>query len=436
MAHREISRDMHLRFYSPSRLFRFASRLRQGLFSAALAHLGFRKIAIVCGASACLAITSHAAQLTVRWDDNSAVELGFHIERSTNGTTFTRVASVGSNATSYTDSSLAAGTKYWYRVKAYSLLTTSPYSNITSGTTASSTTSSTSGSTSGSTSTSGTTSSTGTSTGSTSTTTTSGRIKSYTARAVSGKSASTPIQQTFTITGGSKSVLLRGIGPGLSKFTGSKTLTDPLLYLYNGTTTTLVAKNDNWGGTLALLSLFSRLGAFAIPGYSKDAALNLTLSAKTYTQTVNGDYSGLAQAELYDADTAKYPAGRFSKIFTRAAVGTGSGILIGGFVVTGDSPARLLIRAVGPSLGSISNVLKDPVLTVHRGDTLVGRNDNWGGSSTLTSAFTKVGASALASSSSRDSALLLTLSPGVYTATVTGVSNTKGIARLEFYQMP
>ena len=253
---------------------------------------------------------------------------------------------------------------------------------------------------------------------------------------MSGKSAPTPIQQTFTISGGSKAVLLRGIGPGLSKFTGSKTLTDPLLYLYSGTSTTLVAKNDNWGGTLSLLSLFSRLGAFSLPGYSKDAALSLTLSAKTYTQTVNGDYSGLVLAELYDADTAKYPTGRFSKIFTRAAVGTGSGILTAGFVVAGDSPVRLLIRAVGPSLGSISNLLKDPLLTVHRGDTVVGRNDNWGGSSTLTSAFTKVGASALAASSSKDSALLLTLSPGVYSATVTGVSSTTGIARLEFYEVP
>jgi hypothetical protein len=415
---REIPRRMYLRFHSSIDLFCFASRLRRGLSSTAVLDPRPRKIAAVCGALICLAVSSHAAQLTVRWDDNSTSELGFHIERSTTGTNFTRVASVGANVTSYTDGSLAAATQYWYRVSAYTLLVSSSYSNVTSGTTPASTAPSEPSSPPST------------------PTTTSARIKSYTARAVSGKSAPAPLQQTFTISGGSKAVLLRGIGPGLSKFTSSKTLTDPLLYLYNGTSTTLVAKNDNWGGSLSLISTFNRVGAFALPGYSKDAALSLSLAAKSYTQTVTGNYSGLAQAELYDADTAKSPAGRFTKLLTRASVGTGSSVLIGGFVVAGDSPIRLLVRAVGPSLGSGSNLLKDPLLTIYKGDTLMGRNDNWGGSSTLKSAFTQVGASALASTASKDSALLITLSPGIYSATVSGVASTSGIAQLELYQMP
>jgi hypothetical protein len=64
------------------------------------------------------------------WTDSSATETGFKIERSrVTNTNYTQIATVGANTTSFTDTGLSAGTKYWYRVRAYNTYTTSGYSN-------------------------------------------------------------------------------------------------------------------------------------------------------------------------------------------------------------------------------------------------------------------------------------------------------------------
>jgi hypothetical protein len=233
-----------------------------------------------------------------------------------------------------------SATKYWYRVKAYDLLRVSGYSNVISATTPAATTSTSTGSTS-------------TSTGGTTTTIVPGRIKALTARALAGYSDSLSLILKFTVSGSSKSILLRGIGPGLDPYTSSAFLPDPKIKLYTGTT--LTGSNDNWGGTLQLISTFKQVGAFPLAGYSKDSAILKFMGANSYTSVVNGNYAGyagFAQTEVYDADTATAPAGRLTKLSVRAPVKTGSGVLVGGFVVGGNSPIRLLIRAIGPSLGA------------------------------------------------------------------------------------
>lgn len=366
-----------------------------------------RRLALPCFLSffASLSVTS-AAELTVRWDDNSTSELGFRVERSSDGSTFAAVATVGANTTAYTDTSLVSGTTYWYRVRAYNSNSTSAYSNVTSGTAYSTTTSPS--------------------------TTVPGRFQAFMFRAVSGKTALAPLVQTFTVSAANKNILLRGVGTTLSLFTASPTLSDPILNLYCGTT--LLASNNDWLGPIALISLFTQVGAYALPGYSSDAVVYKNLPVQTYNFSVTGENSGLAQSELYDADLTEVPAGRVTKALARGAVGTGSSVLIGGFVIAGDAPMKLLIRAVGPGLGAVTNALRDPILSVYKGSTLVAKNDNWGGSSTLASAFSAVGASPLSSTSS-DSALIATLSPGFYSSIVVGASNTTGIARLEFYEL-
>ena len=67
--------------------------------------------------------------------DNSNNETGFKLERSRNGTTFTQIANLGANVTSYPDTTLTAGTLYYYRVKAYNGVGGSTYSNIANATT-------------------------------------------------------------------------------------------------------------------------------------------------------------------------------------------------------------------------------------------------------------------------------------------------------------
>jgi len=138
---------------------------------------------------------------------------------------------------------------------------------------------------------------------------------------------------------------------------------------------------------------------------------------------------------------------RLANISTRAQTGSGAAVLTAGFVVGPGASKQVLIRAVGPTLGSspfnVPGVLADPILTVfNSAGTAVATNDNWGttvgtGAATaaqLSAAYTSVGAFALAATS-RDSAVLVTLAPGNYTAQVAGPGTTTGVALLEVYEM-
>jgi hypothetical protein len=103
-------------------------------------------------------------------------------------------------------------------------------------------------------------------------------------------------------------------------------------------------------------------------------------------------------------------------VSTRASLIAGQAA-IAGFVVEGSGPKQVLIRAIGPSLAQfgVSNMAANPALTVFKGSTQIGANSGWGGSASLAAAFTAVGAFSLPSNS-RDSAIVLTLDPGNYTA--------------------
>jgi len=120
-------------------------------------------------------------------------------------------------------------------------------------------------------------------------------------------------------------------------------------------------------------------------------------------------------------------------------VGTGDNVLIAGFTFNGSGPKKLLIRAVGPSLASygVTGVLANPRLDLFdQNGTLLQSNDDWGGSTTLSNAFTSVGAFPLNGQTSLDAVLLVTLPPGTYTARVSGVNGTTGVALVEVYEMP
>jgi hypothetical protein len=119
-------------------------------------------------------------------------------------------------------------------------------------------------------------------------------------------------------------------------------------------------------------------------------------------------------------------------------VGTGDGVLIAGFVISGATPMRVLIRAVGPTLSSngVTTALTDPQLALYRGSVLWDYNDNWAGEAKLAAAFTEAGAARWTDSGSKDAALLVTLPPGAYTAIVSGVNGASGVALAEVYELP
>lgn len=128
---------------------------------------------------------------------------------------------------------------------------------------------------------------------------------------------------------------------------------------------------------------------------------------------------------------------RLSNLSTRAQVGTGSNIMITGFVVQEGAPKRVLIRAVGARLAAspfnLTGVLADPQLSLFNSQgVLVLTNDNWITADATT--MTQAGAFPL-NNGSRDAALVATLSPGAYTAHVNGANNTQGIAILEIYDV-
>ena len=279
-----------------------------------------------------------------------------------------------------------------------------------------------------------------------------GRLVNLSVRTTAGTAAQT-LTVGFTIgPGAPKPMLVRGIGPSLTPFGVTGWLADPQLQLFAAPASTPLATNDNWGGTLALSTSFASVGAFALAPVSLDSALARILPSGNYTVQITGaaGTTGIALAELYDADPTPLGApplvavSRLTNASARAQVGIGASVLIAGFSVSGNVPKTILIRAIGPSLTAfnVAGVLADPFLNLYRETTLVAANDNWGSSTAssnptaLSTAFSSVGAFVLTSTTSRDSALLVTLAPGAYTAQVSGTGTTTGVALVEIYEVP
>jgi len=265
----------------------------------------------------------------------------------------------------------------------------------------------------------------------------------------------------FALAGsGSMDLLLRGVGPALipAPFGVSGALTNTQLTLYdtvNPNDPLPVVTNSGWSNAFTLgsstvnvapqaatLALMNTLGAFtnnwAIG--SPDSALEVTPPVGGYTAQISGvgGATGIALAEVYDVD-AYNPATRLVNLSTRAQVGTGSNILIGGFVIGGSTAETLLIRAVGPTLAgapyNVGGTIAQPVLTIYAGSTPIYSNSNWGDDATISTAINTVGAFPL-SPTSTDAALLITLPPASnYTAQVSGLNNGTGIALLEVYDV-
>lgn len=245
----------------------------------------------------------------------------------------------------------------------------------------------------------------------------------------------------FVISGSEpKQVLIRASGPVLaSAFKMSGVLPNPVLTLFDQKGTPL-STNKGWGGDLAIKAAAQRVGAFAWPETSADSALLVTLPPGPYTAHVTGagGETGTALIEVYDADGSA--SSRLTNISTRSLAATSENIQIAGFVITGAHAKQVLIRASGPALSAsfnMSGVLADPMLTLfdHAGNQIkqnVGWTSDAVAAPSIRAAAQRVGAFAWAENSA-DSALLVTLAPGLYTAQLAGKSGGTGTALLEMY---
>jgi hypothetical protein len=203
----------------------------------------------------------------------------------------------------------------------------------------------------------------------------------------------------------------------------------------------VIDSNAGWGGNAQIVSTASAVGAapWSNPA-SKDSALLETQNPGAYTgitSGVSGD-SGIALAEVYDASpSGTPPTSRLANISARAFVGTGGNVLIAGFVIAGTTSKTVLIRASGPAIASqVNGTLSDPQIQLYSGQTVIDANAGWGGNAAIASAASAVGAVTWSNPASKDSAILITLPPGAYTAIVSGVSGDSGVALAEVYDLP
>jgi hypothetical protein len=234
----------------------------------------------------------------------------------------------------------------------------------------------------------------------------------------------------FIITGNtSKHVIIRGIGPTLTRYNIPGVLADPMLELH-GPGDFVTMTNNDWRDTQEI-----EIQATGVPPTSDlEAAIIATLAPGAYTAIVsgNGNTSGVALVEIYDLN--QDVDSKLANLSTRAYVSTGDDIVIAGFLVSDESALdRVIVRGIGPSLtaAGIPNALANPTLELHdnQGALLIANND-WQDNLAQAAEVTAAG---LAPTNPQESAIAATLPPGLYTALLAGLSNGTGIGVVEVY---
>jgi hypothetical protein len=229
----------------------------------------------------------------------------------------------------------------------------------------------------------------------------------------------------FIITGTQpKKVIVRAIGPSLSS-SSPDALADPVLELRDATGA-LIGSNDNWRSDQEAEIVATGVA----PSNTLESAIVAILPANNsaYTAIVYGanNGTGIGVVEAYDLD--RTVDAKLANISTRAFVQTGDNVLIGGLIVLGQNPLRVIVRAIGPSLAG-AGALADPTLELHDiNGALIASNDNW-----RSDQEAEIIATTIPPSNDLESAILRDLAPGNYTAIVRGVSGTTGIALVEAF---
>ena len=271
------------------------------------------------------------------------------------------------------------------------------------------------------------------------------RLTNLSTRAMVGTGSNILIPGFYISGAGTETLLIRGDGPSLaSLFSVAGALAQPSLAVFNGSQVQ-ISQNTGWttsASAAQIAAVSSQVGAFALPSGSADSAVIVTLNPGPYTAQVSGvgGTTGIALAEIYEVSHTG--TARLANISTRAMVGTGANILIPGFYISGSGTETLLIRGDGPSLGTLFNLsgaLAKPSLAVLSGSQAqILQNTGWSTSANaaqISGVAVQVGAFALPAASS-DSAVIVTLPPGSYTAQVSGVDSTTGVGLAEIYEVP
>jgi hypothetical protein len=233
----------------------------------------------------------------------------------------------------------------------------------------------------------------------------------------------------FIVTGSAaKQVVVRGLGPSLVNVGVQGALGDPMLELYDASGNLLAANND-WQQTQAQVLRDANLA----PSNNLESAILATLTPGAYTAILRGNANatGIGLVEVYDLQISA--ASKLGNMSTRGLVGSGQNAMIVGTIVTGPDSARVLFRALGPSLAAagISNPVSDPQLDLFDSNgARISSNNNW-----KDSQQSAIAGAGLAPPNDLESAIVADLAPGNYTAVVNTVTGAPGVALVEAYHL-
>jgi len=245
---------------------------------------------------------------------------------------------------------------------------------------------------------------------------------------------------------GPKRVIIRAIGPELTQFGIPDALANPRLELHNGSGT-LIGTNDDWqttiiGGIITSNQVSDIQNSGHAPSAATESAIIADLQPGNYTAVVRGvnNTVGVALVEVYDLSSGE--SSSLGNISTRSFVQTGEHVMIGGFIIQGSGPKRVIIRAIGPELTQygIPDALANPRLELHDGSgALLATNDDWQttiiGGIITGNQVSDIQNSGHAPIAATESAIIADLPPGNYTAIQSGVNNTAGVGLVELYDL-
>ncbi|HEX8076785.1 MAG TPA: sialidase family protein, partial [Chthoniobacterales bacterium] len=188
---------------------------------------------------------------------------------------------------------------------------------------------------------------------------------------------------------------------------------------------------DNWSANVAVSEPFNPFVGY--PNQNKigdyiTIVSDIAGGNVAYTATFNGEQ------DIYYVRVAP-PALRLLNISTRMRVESGDKSLIAGFIITGTEPKRVIIRGIGPSLTGVGTTLADPVLELHQGNATLATNDNWKTKTDATSQQAEVEATTIPPANDLESAIVMTLNPGTYTAILSGKNGGTGIGLVEIFDL-
>ena len=234
----------------------------------------------------------------------------------------------------------------------------------------------------------------------------------------------------FIVGGASpKTVVITALGPSLAAAGIGDPLANPTLTLVRSSDQQVIATNDDWG-TAANAAQIQAVGL--APANALESAIMVTLAPGAYTAIVQGagGGTGVGIVAVYEVDHPEVP---LINISTRGEVLTGNDVMIGGFIVQGSGPQTVVVTAIGPSLVGVGipNALANPTLTLVRSSdhAIIAANDDWEAAPNAS----QIRAVGLAPANAAESAIMVTLQPGAYTAIVSGAGGTTGVGIVAVY---